>query len=74
MCDKDLADKYVKLQMKTGSELTWCNYLSLADNKADIAHFLSEELYLQSPKDKEIIVAEDLEKCWQLSYQNEQFI
>ena len=35
----------------------WPNFLSLADNKADLAHFLSEQLYLQAPIDKEILVA-----------------
>jgi len=35
----------------------WSNFLSLADNKADLAHFLSEELCSQAPKDKEIVVA-----------------
>jgi hypothetical protein len=35
----------------------WQNFLSLADNKADLAHFLSEQLYLQAPADKEILVA-----------------
>ncbi len=35
----------------------WSNCLSLADNKADLAHFLSEELCSQAPVDKEIVVA-----------------
>ena len=35
----------------------WHNFLSLAENKADLAHFLSEQLYLQAPVDKEILVA-----------------
>ena len=35
----------------------WSNFLSLADNKADLAHFLSEELCSQAPVDKEIVVA-----------------
>ena len=35
----------------------WPNFLSLADNKADLADFLSEQLYLQAPTDKEILVA-----------------
>ena len=30
----------------------WSNFLSLADNKADLAHFLSEELCSQVPVDK----------------------
>ena len=30
----------------------WSNYLSLADNKADLAHFFSEELCSQAPVDK----------------------
>ena len=35
----------------------WSKVLSLADNKADLAHFLSEELCSQAPVDKEIVVA-----------------
>ncbi len=35
----------------------WSNFLSLADNKADLAHFLSEEFCSQAPVDKEIVVA-----------------
>ena len=35
----------------------WSNCLSLADNKADIAHFLSKEWCSQAPVDKEIVVA-----------------
>ena len=35
----------------------WSNFLSLADNKADLAHFVSEELCSQPPVDKEIVVA-----------------
>ena len=35
----------------------WSNFLSLADNKADLAHFVSEELCSQAPVDKEIVVA-----------------
>ena len=35
----------------------WANFLSLADNKADLAHFLSEELCSQTPVGKEIVVA-----------------
>ena len=35
----------------------WSNFLSLDDNKADLAHFLSEELCSQAPVDKEIVVA-----------------
>src|SRR3989442_774798 len=34
----------------------WSNFLSLADNKADLAHFMSEKLCSQAPKDKEIVV------------------
>ena len=30
----------------------WSNFLSFADNKADVAHFLSEELCSQAPVDK----------------------
>ena len=30
----------------------WSNVLSLADNKANLAHFLSEELCSQAPLDK----------------------
>ena len=35
----------------------WTNFLSLADNKVDLAQFLSEELCSQEPVDKEIVVA-----------------
>ena len=35
----------------------WTNFLSLADNKADLAHVLSEELCSQAPDNKEIVVA-----------------
>ena len=35
----------------------WSNFLSLADNKADLAHFWSEELCSQAPVDKEIVFA-----------------
>ena len=35
----------------------WTNFLSLPDNKVDLAHFLSEELCSQAPDDKDIIVA-----------------
>ena len=35
----------------------WSNFLSVADNKADLAQFLSEELCSQAPVDKEIVVA-----------------
>ena len=35
----------------------WSNCLSLADNKADLAHFLSEELCSQAPMDKYIVIA-----------------
>ena len=35
----------------------WSNVLSLADNKAYLAHFLSEELCPQAPVDKSIVVA-----------------
>ena len=34
----------------------WSNFLSLADNKADLAHFLSEELCSQAHVYKEIVV------------------
>lgn len=34
----------------------WTNFLSLADNKADLANFLSEQLCAQAP-DKEVVVA-----------------
>ena len=37
--------------------LPWSNFLSLADNKAGLAHFLSEELCSQALVDKEIVVA-----------------
>ena len=35
----------------------WSNVLSLADNKADLAHFFCEKLCSQAPVDKEIDVA-----------------
>lgn len=35
----------------------WTNFLSLPDNKVDLAHFLSWELCLQAPDDKEIVAA-----------------
>ncbi|KAL5017765.1 hypothetical protein ScPMuIL_002211, partial [Solemya velum] len=35
----------------------WANFLSLPENKADLAQFLSEELCLQAPDDQEIVVA-----------------
>ena len=35
----------------------WSNFLSLADNKTDLAHFLSEELCSQAPVDKQIVVS-----------------
>ena len=35
----------------------WSTCLSSVDNKADIAHFLSEELCSQAPVDKAIVVA-----------------
>ena len=35
----------------------WTNFLSLPDNKADLAHLLSEELCSQAPDDKEIVIA-----------------
>ena len=35
----------------------WSNVLSLAENKTDLAHFLSVELCSQAPVDKEIVVA-----------------
>ena len=34
----------------------WSDFLSLADNKADLAHLLSEELCSQAPVDKEIAI------------------
>jgi len=36
---------------------SWANFLSFPDNKADIANFLSEELLLHAPEDKELVVA-----------------
>ena len=36
----------------------WSNFLSLADNKADLSHFLSEELCSQASVDKDIVVAD----------------
>ena len=35
---------------------SWMNFLSLAENKADLANFLSEELIIQAPDGKEIVV------------------
>ena len=35
----------------------WTNFLSLPENKVDLAHFLSEELCAQAPENKEIVVA-----------------
>ena len=35
----------------------WTNFLSLPENKVDLAHLLSEELCSQAPDDKEIVVA-----------------
>ena len=35
----------------------WSKFLSLANNKADLAHLLSEKLCSQAPVDKEIVVA-----------------
>ena len=35
----------------------WKNYLSLADNKADLAYFLPNELCSHAPKEKEFVVA-----------------
>lgn len=35
----------------------WTNFLSLPDNKIDLARFLSEELCSQAPDDMEIVVA-----------------
>lgn len=35
----------------------WTHFLSLPDNKVDLAHLLSEELCSQAPDDKEIVVA-----------------
>ena len=35
----------------------WPNFLSLADNKADLAHFLSEESCSQAHVDREIVAA-----------------
>ena len=35
----------------------WTNFLSLSEIKADLAHFLSEELCSQAPNEKEIVVA-----------------
>jgi len=35
----------------------WANFLSLPDNKADLANFLSEELLLHAPEDKVLVVA-----------------
>ena len=39
----------------------WTNFLSFPDNKADLAHSLSEELCIQTPDDKEIVFAGDSE-------------
>jgi hypothetical protein len=35
----------------------WSNFLSLPENKADLARFLSNELLTGAPHNKEIIVA-----------------
>jgi hypothetical protein len=35
----------------------WKNFLALADNKADLARFFSEQLIAQSPRNKTIVVA-----------------
>jgi hypothetical protein len=37
--------------------VNWRSFLSLDENKADLANFLSEQLCLQAPTDKEVIVA-----------------
>ena len=37
--------------------INWTNFLSLPDNKVDLANFLSEEMCSQAPDDKEIVVA-----------------
>lgn len=37
--------------------INWNNFISLAENKADLANFLSEHLSSQAPHDKEIVVA-----------------
>jgi len=34
----------------------WTNFLSLPENKADLADFLSKELCLHAPADKEVVV------------------
>ena len=34
----------------------WTHLMALSDNKADYARFLSEELIMQAPEGKEIIV------------------
>jgi len=52
----------------------WSNFLSLAVPKADLSHFLSEELCSQAPEDKEIIVAGYLEMNSRSSRQKVQLI
>ena len=49
----------------------WSNFLSLADNKADLAHFLSEELCSQAPVDKKLSLLVDLEMNSRSSHQHE---
>ena len=39
------------------SQKNWTNFLSLPENKTDLANFLSEELCSHAPSDKEIVVA-----------------
>ena len=52
----------------------WSNFLSLADNKADLAHFLSEELCSQAPVDKKLSLLVDLEMNSRSSHQHVQLI
>ena len=52
----------------------WTNFLSLPENKADLADFLSEELCLQAPTDKEVVVGGDSEMNTKLGHQRRQLI
>jgi len=52
----------------------WSHFLSLAVPKADLSHFLSEELCSQVPEDKEIIIAGDLERNSRSNRQKVQLI
>ena len=55
-------------------QANWTNFLALAENKADLANFLSEELMRQTPLDGTVMVAtgsfeeEDTVKCYQAEH------